>query len=277
MKEPQSQQTLRTEEEMTIVASGEEATLVSPRFDDEETLVARPVVPLDAETAEATHAPTHAPYMATPPPPAYARRSFAPRRSSVLVLALISVLVGGVLGGAGLYIYQRQSQDDRSVANPPAEIPAETQPQQQQPAPEPTVEASNAPQAEAPAAVAEPAEADEVAPAAVEDAAVAPPAAREPVTAPAAGRRDDAEPERNTGARKRGKKGEGDEEAARPRPVARAEAPAPRPVAPAPREARRVDTIFYRERRAVRRERARARREGGDVDRVRRIFEGAPE
>ncbi|MET0625407.1 MAG: hypothetical protein ABW250_20895 [Pyrinomonadaceae bacterium] len=267
MREPQSQQTLQIEEEVTLVASGEEATLVTPRFDDEETLVARPVVPLDAEAAQATHAPAPEPYAAATPPPAYARRFSAPRRSWVLALVLVSVLVGGVLGGAGLYIYQRQSQDDRAVADTQAETPAETQPQQQeqeQPAPAPTVEASNAPQPEVPDAVAEP-----PAEPADEEATVAAPTAREPETEPATERRDDTEPARNNGTRKRGKKGEHDEDSERPRPVARAEADAPR-------EARRVDTIFYRERRALRRERTRARRDGGDVDRLRRIFEGAP-
>lgn len=270
MEKPQSQQTLQTEEEVTLVVSGEEETLVAPRFDDEEALVARPVVPLDAEAAEA-HAQTAAPYATATPPPAYARRSLVPRRSWVLALVLISVLVGGVLGGAGLYLYQRQSQDDRAVADTPTETPAETQPQQQQqPAPEPTVEASNAPQPEAPAVAAEPTAAPDDAPDVSEDETVAAPPAREPKTEPAAGRRDDTEADRNAGTPKRGKKGERDAEAERPRPVARAEAEAPR-------EARRVDTIFYRERRAMRRERARARRDGGGVDRLRRIFEGAPE
>jgi hypothetical protein len=268
MKEPQSQQILQTEEEVTLVTSGEETTLVAPRFDDEETLVARPVVPLDGATVEATHAPAPAPYATTPPLPAYARRSRVPRRSWMLALMLTSVLVGGVLGGAGLYIYQRQSEDDRVVAAPQAETPSETPAETQQPAPEPAVEASNAPQPETPAAVAEPTTVEP----AEEEEATAPPPAREPETEPASERRDDTEPGRSTGTRKRGKKGEHDEVTERPRPVARAEADDD-----APRQARRVDTIFYRERRAMRRERARARRDGGDVDRLRRIFEGAPE
>ncbi|HEY0173501.1 MAG TPA: hypothetical protein VGB98_20990 [Pyrinomonadaceae bacterium] len=269
MREPQSQQTLRTEEEATLVVSGEEATLVAPRFDDEETLVAQPVVPLDAEEAEAAQALTPATYAATPLPAYTRRRSFAPRRSWVLAIALVSVLVGGVLGGAGLYIYQRQSQDDRAVSTPQAETPTETQPQpQEQPAPETTLEASNAPQPEAPAAVAEPPGTLDAEPAADAEAAVAPPTARAPAPEPAAERRDAAQPVGNTGTRKRGKKGEPDAEPVRARPVAQA---------PAPPEARRVDTIFYRERRAMRRERARARRDGGGVDRLRRIFEGAPE
>ncbi len=225
MKEPQSQQTLQTEEEVTLVTSGEEATLVAPRFDDEETLVAQPVVPLDGAAVEATHAPAPAPYATTTPPlPAHARRSRVPRRSWMLALVLTSVLVGGVLGGAGLYIYQRQSEDDRVVAAPQAETltetPAETQPQPV--APEPAVEASNAPQPEAPAAVAEPT----VAPEAVEEeeAAAAPPRAslkpRPPPTG-ATTRNRDAAPARASAARRA---------SATKRPSAPAPSRAPKPT-----------------------------------------------
>ncbi len=262
MEESQQQQTLQTDAEVTLVVSGEEATLVSPRFDDEETLVARPVVPLDAEEAEAAHAPGLSPQAAAAGLPAYARRLSAPRRSWMLALVLVSVLVGGVLGGAGLYIYQRQSQDERAVATPPTETPAETQ-QQAEPAPEPTVEASNVTQAEAPASVAESTAAPAPTPAAVDEATAARPA-RETETVPAAVRREATDANRNAGTPKRGKKGENDDEVERPRPVARASAPAPR-------EARRMDTILYRPRRE------RARRAAGDTDRLRRIFEGTPE
>ena len=73
MREPQQQQTSH-DDEATLVVGGEETTLVAPRFDDEETLVARPVVPFDAD----------APAVPTPERPAArpARRSpYAPRRS----------------------------------------------------------------------------------------------------------------------------------------------------------------------------------------------------
>ncbi|MCA1619479.1 MAG: hypothetical protein LC795_09265 [Acidobacteria bacterium] len=251
MKEPQRQQPLQTDEEMTLVVSGEEATLVSPRFDDEETLVARPVVPLDAEAVEAAgaHGPAAAPHAAHLPQ-TYAGRPFAPRRSWALATVLVSVLVGGVLGGAGLYIYQRQSQDDRAVTTTQQpEAPAETQP-------EPAAEVSNAPPPEAPApAVAVPAEP------APDGGETAESPAREPEVEPAA-------------PRKRGKKGEHDAEVERraPRPDA------VRPVARAEddggaRGVRRVDSIVYRPRRAPRR----ARRDAADTDRLRRIFEGTPE
>src|ERR1044071_3300518 len=104
MKEPQHQTLF--DDEATLVVGGEETTLVAPRFDDEETLVARPVVPLDAD-AHAVKPPVR-----TAPRPAREYRSpRAPRRSWTLALVLVSVLIGGVLGGAGLYLYQRQSHD----------------------------------------------------------------------------------------------------------------------------------------------------------------------
>ena len=70
MREPQQQQT-PYDPEATLVVSGEETTLVSPRFDDEETLVARPVVPFENGA--------QAPRVA-PPAPEY-RNAHAPRRS----------------------------------------------------------------------------------------------------------------------------------------------------------------------------------------------------
>ena len=273
MREPQ--QTLQADEEVTLVVSGEEATLVAPRFDDEETLVARPVVPLDAE-------PSAPPVetSAASPLPAYAPRPYAARRSLVLALVLVSVLVGGVLGGAGLYLYQRQSQGDGTAAASNPQPAAETQ----QPAPTPTVEAAAAPQPEAPAADTE-ADAGEVTELPLVEASDDVEAdddardAREPESAPVAERRDGADAGGGSaGPRKRGKKGEHDAEAVRPERVRpRADAPVARDDS-APREARRVDSIFYRPRRAERRAARRARREAAaDTDRLRRIFEGTPE
>jgi hypothetical protein len=258
MREPQ--QTLQADEEATLVVSGEEATLVSPRFDDEETLVARPVVPLDTEGA--------VPPVETRAASPLAPRPYAARRSWVLALVLVSVLIGGVLGGAGLYIYQRQAQDDGTAAMNPQPTPA---PETQQPAPAPTAEAAAAPQPEAPAADTEADAGEDAEPPVVEadnDASDA----REPESAPAAERRDDAGS--NAGPRKRGKKGEHDAEVERPERVRpRTDGPVAREDSD-PREARRVDTIFYRPRRAERRAARRARR---DADRLRRIFEGSPE
>lgn len=264
MREPQQQTLL--DDEATLVVGGEETTLVSPRFDTEETLVARPVVPLDADA----HAVPAQGRSAARAARDY-RSPYAPRRSWSLALVLVSVLVGGVLGGAGLYLYQRQSHD-------PAVSPAATTTTEQQPAvtdaaaqapaapvaeghhatqPEPTAQQSDTQPTDAPSA-AEPA-----ATARNEEAPAAAPA-REPENVPAAERRTTPA----EGTPKRGKKGNRDEEiehrtTSQPDGnVARADQP----------EARRVDSIFYRPRRAARR----ARRDD-DVDRLRRIFEGTPQ
>jgi len=256
MEEPQQKQS--NEEEATLVIAGEEATLVSPRFDDEETLVARPVVPLEEADASAPLPAGVAPL----PQAAFARRPSARRQPGMLALVLVSVLVGSVLGGAGLYLYQRQSQDDPTAAAT-RELPSN---EPQQPAPAPSVEPSQAAPPEAPAAAEVPATTqtpDErtAAPAPDTDA----PAVREPVQVPAVERRD-------AGTPRRGKKGEVEESVNRPAP----HAAAPRAPAAAERETRRVESIVYRPRRAPRRERIR-RETVGDVDRLRRIFEGTPE
>lgn len=262
------QQTLQMDDEATLVG-GEERTLVAPRFDDEETLVARPVVPLE-----------NGAHIDAPVPPARGyNSSFAARRPWSLALMLVSVLIGGVLGGAGLYLYQRQSQDPAvspaatTTAEPPAtpadaaqapaapaEVPqaapnAEAQVRQTEPPPD---AATNATEPAAPAPV-------EEAPAATR--------ARAPESVPAAERRT-APP--SEGTPRRGKKGERDEEVERRAP-ARPEGNIARDDQP---EARQVDTIFYRQRRAERRAERRAARRArraDDADRLRRIFEGPPQ
>lgn len=264
MEEPQ-QQTLQTDDEATLVVSGEETTLVAPRFDDEETQVARPVVPLEGDA----HSPAQD-HTTARRAPGY-RRPFAPPGSGMLALALVSVLVGGVLGGAGLYLYQRQSQasavSPAAVTTQPADDAAQAPATESQAAPPAE---SQAQQAEAPAS-AEPNAEGTTPPAPDEEVPAAPPA-REPESIPAAGRRDAPAAGGGNDTRKRGKKGEHDEgNAARatPRPggnVARADES----------EARQVDTIFYRQRRAERRAARRARRDD-TPDRLRRIFEGTPE
>jgi len=237
------------DEEATLVVGGEETTLVAPRFDTKETSVARPVVPLDAD---APAAPAQAPAQDY-------RSPYAPRRTSMLALALVSVLVGGVLGGAGLYLYQRQSQE-------PAVSPAAATTQQQ---PAPVAESQNTTHPETPA---QPSDAQATDAPKVEEAAPPPPGGEAPAAAPAREPENVPAAERRTapaeGAPKHGKKGDHDEVIERRTPpppdgnVARAAEP----------EARRVDSIFYRPRRAERR----ARR-GDDVDRLRRIFEGTPQ
>jgi hypothetical protein len=240
MKEPQQQTLL--DDGATLVVRGEETTLVAPRFDDEETLVARPVVPLGAAAPAAPEPPRRDAHDY--------RRPYAPRRTWTLGLVLVSVLIGGVLGGAGLYLYQRQSQDPAvspAAATRPAAhadaAPAEAQQAapDAEPSPRQTEPSPAAPNAE------------ETAPPASDEEA---PAAREPESVPAADRRT-APAE---GTPKRGKKGERDEELER-----RA---SPRPDG---NVARTDDSIFDRPRRVTRRARA-----NDDLDRLRRIFEGTP-
>ncbi|MDT5271768.1 MAG: hypothetical protein QOH49_3954 [Acidobacteriota bacterium] len=262
MKKPQQQMLL--DDEATLVVSGEETTLVAPRFDDEETLVARPVVPLEGDVPLPAHEHPAAPDYRRPP---------APRRPGMLALVVASVLIGGVLGGAGLYLYQRQSQDPTATTTQPAapddaaQAPAPSAAEGQN-----TTTPSEPParQTEASAAAAPNAE-EPTPPAHVEEVPAAPPA-REPESVTAAERRT-APVESSTP--KRGKKGQRDEQVAHratPRPDANIARADEREARRDEREARRVDSIFYRPRRAARR----ARRDD-DVDRLRRIFEGTPE
>ncbi|MFL6333787.1 MAG: hypothetical protein ACJ754_10795 [Pyrinomonadaceae bacterium] len=235
MKEPQRQQQTLLDDEATLVVSGEETTLVAPRFDDEETLVARPVVPFDAPEREYAL-----------PEPIY-RRTYAPRRSGMFALVLFSVLVGGVLGGAGLYLYQRQSQDP-TATTPPTQPAAPADAAQQAPAPNDEGRQA-APNVEPPAQQTEEPDAAPV---------------REPENVPAAERRAAPSDGGESVTPRRGKKGDRDEEVERHTtpPTGGNVARAAEPVA------RKVDSIFYRPRRA---------RRGGDADRLRRIFEGSPE
>ncbi|HEX8190570.1 MAG TPA: hypothetical protein VF586_19580 [Pyrinomonadaceae bacterium] len=263
MREPQ-QQTSETNGEATLVVGGEETTLVAPRFDDEETLVARPVVPLEEGAAEAApELPAVAP---TARPARGYRGPFAPRRSWTLALVLVSVLIGGVLGGAGLYLYQRQSQDP-AVSPDAMTRPAAPADATQAPAPQ-AEERQAAPNAEPPA---EPPTTSAAATAPAEEAPAAAPA-RAPESLPAAAER---RPAPSDGTPKRGKKGDRDEEIER-RDTSRPGGNIARAVEP---EARQVDTIFYRQRRAERqaeRRAARRARREDDVNRLRRIFEGTP-
>ena len=246
-------------------------TLVTPRFDEEETVLAQPVVPLDAPAGETPQA---APAGASAAP-----RSPSARRQWPLALALVSALVGSIVGGFGLYLYQQHGgSDDASVQQSAA--PAEVS----QPAPSPTVEqaAEVAPEVTAPVETApadEPEEAedalaDDTPPAAERDdrkrddverdddrAAAAPPPVREATAPPPLA--------------KRGKKGDRDAELQR-----RQRSVPPEDDAPVVTEggARRVDVITYPSRRAERQAERRARRTARrDVDRLRAIFEGQPE
>ena len=247
-----------------------EETMGSPRFDTEETVLARPVVPFE----EVGDAPAAATSTTAPPPTPYSRRQGAPRRSLVAVLVLASTLVGSVLGVAGLYFYQKQKSDD---------APEAQQQQAEAPAAQPTTEAVSESQSR-----------ETGVPAAAEPSAPAPEAAKPDAEADddaetAKGKDSDEDDDKRVAERrnvsespdtaattKRGKKGARDEEIHRgaqraprydedTRPVVRDESDDDR------REARRVGVITYRPRRV------RPRRDrDGSPDRLRQIFEGQP-
>lgn len=224
-------------------------TLVTPRFDEEETVLAQPVVPLDAEAEAAAHV-SHAPYAASP----RARHQQWP-----LALILISALAGSVVGGTALYFFQKHRLAKAAPAAVEAEPAAAPQPS---PAAEETSAAApepSAPIVEAEEVPAEPAEKKR-------DGDGDAGAARrtEPSAAPAP-------PVVNVSSPKRGKKAESeDDDEPRPRRTPRAG------DAARPGGARRVDTITYPTRRAERRTPRAERRAARDVDRVRAIFEGQP-
>jgi hypothetical protein len=236
-----------------------EETLVTPRFDDVETVQAQPVVPLTEV-----------------PPGATRGRSFDARRfaSWPVALVLVSALVGVVVGGAGLYFYQNRSAADTQPQNFSAEATIAA----------PSFEGSAPAQGVEETAAAEVVEAEvvePVAPAVSDDDAkkeeADKPSAPEPRKA--AERDDD-----NMDSSKRGKKVERDAEPEPVRRTPRAERVASREQArgdgDSEPQARLSDEIIYRrerraERQAERRER-RANRQRS-VDRVRGIFEGQPE
>jgi hypothetical protein len=246
-------------------------TMVTPRFDDEETVLARPVVPFEEVGAAPAASAT-----AAPPQPLYTRLRAAPRRSLVAALVLASALGGSVLGVGGLYFYQKHRNAD---ATPAAE-------QQQADAPaaaQPTAEAASqsretsapaaAPSSPAPTTSEPEVQTDD------DDADSAKDKGSEKADdSPVVTRRNASEDrEDSTVAPKRGKKGERDEEIRRESRRSNRDDDEDRPVRADDssdddrREARRVGVITYRPRRA------RQRRDNYDTpDRLRRIFEGQP-
>ncbi|HVF45042.1 MAG TPA: hypothetical protein VM936_18600 [Pyrinomonadaceae bacterium] len=248
-----------------------EETMVSPRFDDQETVLARPVVPFEeVDDAPAVAASTASMSGA---PPHYSSLRGVPRRSLVAGLVLVSVLVGSVLGVAGLYFYQKQKSADAQ--------PAAEQQQADVPAAQPTTETaseSKGGETSAPAAVepstpapvaAEPEEDDDADTAKDRDS-------DEAEASPVAERRGVSEDRAPAPTQKRGKKGARDEETQRAQRAPRYDEDT-RPVVRDEvsdgdrRQARRVGVITYRPRRA------RPRRDRDDTpDRLRRIFEGQP-
>lgn len=259
-----------------------EETMVAPRFDDEETVLARPVVPFEeVGDAPAVIPATSTSASTTVAPPPYSNLRVAPRRSLVAALVLVSALVGSVLGVAGLYFYQMRKNADE---------PASQQQQQQQaeaPAAQPATEtASESPNRE----TVVPATAEPSAPAAAETAAEPEAEAEdddddrrkdrdadEADARPVAERRNVSEDREPAVTPKRGKKGARDEEIRREARRAPRHDEDDRPVGRDEvsdddrREARRVGVITYRPRRA------RPRRDRYESpDRLRRIFEGQP-
>lgn len=252
-----------------------EETMVAPRFDDEETVLARPVVPFK-EVSDAPAATS-----ASTLPPLYSRLRAAPRRSLVAALVLISALVGSALGVAGLYFYQKHRADDAPAATEQqqADVPAAAATAAQA-TPEPTSESkareTGAPAVEPSASAPVPAPTERDARAEGDAGASKGSAREETDAAPAVERRNISESRDPVVNSKHGKKGERDEE---PRREARRENRDDvddQPVraddaGDGRREARRVGVITYRPRRV------RTRRENyGDSDRLRRIFEGQP-
>ena len=246
-----------------------EETMISPRFDDEETVLARPVVPLE-EVGDAPGAP--------PPtaarPPLYSRLRDTPRRSLVAVLVLVSALAGSVLGVGGLYLYQKHRSATASAPaaeqQQQAETPAAAQPTA---ATESKGRETSAPAAESSAPAAAEPDAKDV----DDDADSARDAGAEEADAShAVERREVSEARNPVSATKRGKKAERDEEVPREERRARRDDDDDRPLRADDsdddrREARRVGVITYRPRRV------RPRRDTyNPPDRLRRIFEGQP-
>jgi len=116
-------------------------------FDDEATVLARPVVPLADAPEEMTVVSAGGQHAALP--------LRAPRRPWLLGLVLVSALVGAVIGGTALYLMQGrrdapsqpQQQQQTSAPAPPQQsadattpttAPAEHAPQPQAPAPQET-------------------------------------------------------------------------------------------------------------------------------------------
>lgn len=108
-----------TEEQQNLAADDAEATLVAPRFDETAEETAQPVVPLDEKAVSKT-------------PAFYSPQRFAsPARPSwLLALIVASLLVGTVLGGLGLRLYQSR-RNAAAPAQPTREADANVQAQTQ--------------------------------------------------------------------------------------------------------------------------------------------------
>lgn len=242
----------------------------APYFNDEAAVQAQPVVPL---TTDGDGQPSQG-YVHQQAGGAHAARGSL--KGLPLTLLLLSALAGVVIGGVGLFLYQKQRRAEPVITSEQMAAPQT----ESQPEPAATQEATEV--------AAEVAEIEEPAPDSEEptEAENVPASVVTPAPAAEAAKPDD-KPKKNddddddapVGNLKRGKRGEA--VAVEPRrPERRDEAqPAPRAASPEPR---RVETIIYPrqrrvERREARREERRAeRRERRAIDSVRGIFEGRP-
>jgi hypothetical protein len=245
-----------------------EETLVTPRFDDVETVQAQPVVPLDEVPAGASRG-----------------RSSGVRRFASLpvALVLVSALVGVVVGGAGLYFYQHRSAQNSVADTQTTPAPAEAPPSTEESAAAPVQETAPAPKAEE----ADPAEvvsAEVVEPEAPAEGDAKKKEEADKSPAPEPRKVVERDNDDNDDSLKRGKKTERDSEAARRMP--RAERVGSREQArddddgDGEPQARLSDEIIYRRERRAERQAERRERRGNrqrSVDRVRGIFEGQPE
>jgi hypothetical protein len=271
---------------------GVDETLVTPRFDEAESVTAQPVVPL---AVVSTDEPVEAFDAGMPP---YVVRRRGQKHLLPLALVLVSALVGSVFGGAGFYLYQKRQQQkanaQAATTTPEQTSSADTS---AQPAAAQMPEAVNESSAAAPAQLPETSDAGNI-----EVSATRPDVAEsehddedragddlsradERAKISDAATRKASEESQTVGVVKRGKKGdrvEDDNPVVRREQHPRRATIEPRPARPEDDrggdepEARRIDTIIYpRERR---RGRGRERRggEGRVVDRVRGIFEGQP-
>lgn len=243
-----------------------EATVISPRFDDEATVIAQPVVPLD-DKAVTEDLGT---YVNTGTAPPVVERAWKRRRQLTVALVLIALILGTVAGVVGLRLYQSNRAADRPAAsNEQTQSAAESS----QPPNETTNQVSaetSPPQETVAAAVADgEAKAEKTAERVKEE--------KETKVENAASRKSSSEAER-VAAVKHGKQGEGE-------PDKRGDEVRPRvydtqgemPDNPeAERRARREEQRLRRAEQTLRRERRGARRErrARMVDSIRGIFEG---
>ena len=275
------------EENQQNPAPDADATLVRPLFTEEAAETARPVEPLteSAAAVAARHEESAAPVR-------YVSRPRTLRHWPV-ALVLVSALAGALVGGLALRFYQaRRDAEPRPAAAEQATAPEAERTEVAQPAPPVTNEPAPAeqqpqPPAEAPADA--PQTQEQPAPRADAAPAETRPATRDDGDAgrPDSARREATENARpvaasdereDDGRRKRGKRGENEDEA---REVVRSRRAAQVPPTPSPegarvgqREPRLVDVLQGEpERRQRRRSRERVAR---PRDSVRAIFEGQP-